>query len=527
MAVGAVCGLAGDLLLDTINDWKTIFTGKGEVNNSLGDYFQGALSGAVAALLAGKKSPKQLAIGAVLGMAIPWVTQQINDWKNILTGKGEKVDNKNLKDEIISGAIAGAMLGAPTPMGMAIGALIGIALPSLKALAANWEDVIGSISNALKTVKNTALKLISKIPGLGWVADYIDEVDNTGGTLGITKATLDYKNNDINFDEVGKFESLNETSKNATGSNLLKDIKSNGPLKTGNEGPLSLDSSLMPSVLGVNLVDPNSGGYGTLGPISNDKSNLVHGIPAVGLKELSLAGNIVSSNSIPYIAEGNKESLQNLDKTISSWGYDIVYTSAMGGHKAGTGHWKGNKVDLQLKKNGKPAHLTGEQLYALKDAGYWGRGTGALGWEPVYGQVGGGHYDLFIGNGSNAGSIQLASNDIKLNKNDMPTTAENQYVAMNTMNETTQATAEAQEASNGGIMDLLGNISNSVTMTAENSFNNGNLFSGLGDISSGSSNNQGQSLSFSIPNTNGGAGSSTGSVYQFGDVAKTPILYTL
>ena len=527
MAVGAVCGLAGDLLLDTINNWKTIFTGKGEVNNSLGDYFQGALSGAVAALLAGKKSPKQLAIGAVLGMAIPWVTQQINDWKNILTGKGEKVDNKNLKDEIISGAIAGAMLGAPTPMGMAIGALIGIASPSLKALATNWEDVISSISNALKTVKNTALKLISKIPGLGWVADYINEVDSTGGTLGITKATLDYKNGNIDFNEAGKFKSLNETFKNASGGDLLKNTKSSGQLKTGNEGPLSLDPSLMPSVLGVSVIDPNSGGYGTLGPISNGKNNIIHGIPTAGLKELSLAGNVVSSNSIPYIAEENKESLKNLDKIISGWGYDIVYTSAMGGHKTGTGHWKGNKVDLQLKKNGRPTHLTGEQLYALKKAGYWGPGTGALGWEPVYGQVGGGHYDLFIGNGSNTGSIQLASNQLKLDTQTMPTAAENQYTAMNMMNETTQATAEAQEVSSGGIMDLLGNISNGVATTAENTTSSiNNMFSGL-SISSAGSQNQGQNLSFSIPNTNGGAGSSTGSVYQFGDVAKTPILYTL
>ena len=34
-------------------------------------------------------------------------------------------------------------------------------------------------------------------------------------------------------------------------------------------------------------------------------------------------------------------------------------------------------------------------------------------------------------------------------------------------------------------------------------------------------------IAMNIPNTNGGAGNSTGSVYQFGDVAKTPILYTL
>ena len=71
----------------------------------------------------------------------------------------------------------------------------------------------------------------------------------------------------------------------------------------------------------------------------------------------------------------------------------------MGGqHKLGEkSHASGNKLDLQLKRGGKDAHLSQEQLNYLKALGYWGGTTGALGWEAVDGQIGGGHYDLHIG----------------------------------------------------------------------------------------------------------------------------------
>ena len=219
--------------------------------------------------------------------------------------------------------------------------------------------------------------------------------------------------------------------------------------------------------------------------------------------------------------------------TITSSYRDSKYNGDVGGAK-GSKHLTGNAVDLQV------SGMTPEQVSnVLRKANIpFARAirekSGNTQWLHLEYDPNGNNPGILANlNAATGKYVQVSpgkignANDIKLSTNDMPTTAENQYVAMNTMNETTQATAEAQEASNGGIMDLLGNISNSVTMTAENSFNGGNLFSGLGDISSGSSNNQGQSLSFSIPNTNGGANSSTGSVYQFGDVAKTPILYTL
>ena len=272
--------------------------------------------------------------------------------------------------------------------------------------------------------------------------------------------------------------------------------------------------------------EAGAGGYGSIGQLSqtNDKVNMIHGRQAVGLKDLSLRGSVVSSNSIPYIAEGNKESLQNLDRLLNEWGYEIVYTSAMGGHRPGTGHWKGNKIDLQLKKNGRPAHLTPAQLNVLRKAGYWGPGTGALGWEPVSGQVGGGHYDLYVANGSSSGTALASAGNLRLDTQDMPTTAENQYVAMNNMNETTMASVEANANSSGGIMDMLGSIGNSI----DNGFNSMSSSSNDGMSAVGGAIGGGMpNIAMNIPNTNGGAGSSTGNVYAFGDVAKTPILYTL
>lgn len=263
--------------------------------------------------------------------------------------------------------------------------------------------------------------------------------------------------------------------------------------------------------------DSNAGGYGTLGPQST--GGILHGVKATGLKEMGLKGSVVSSNSIPYIASQNEQALKSLDEILNSWGYEVIYTSAMGGHKPGTGHWKGNKVDLQLKKNGRPTHLSGQQLNMLGQAGYWGRGTGALGWEPVSGQVGGGHYDLYIG-GSNSGTALASAANIKLETNDMPTSQESQVFAMNEMNETAQASAENTANSNDSILGMLDSMNTNI---ASNSYSG---LSGMGqsvDISMPSM----PSISVSSGGTQGGAGSQTGNVYAFGDVAKTPILYTL
>lgn len=120
----------------------------------------------------------------------------------------------------------------------------------------------------------------------------------------------------------------------------------------------------------------------------------------VKMKDLGLRGKIDSGNSVPATLKKNAYNVQQLDHILASWGYDVTYTSNMGGkHKTGEkSHASGNKVDLQLTRGGQVAKLTSQQLEYLRKLGYWGGTTGALGWEAVNGQVGGGHYDLHIGN---------------------------------------------------------------------------------------------------------------------------------
>ena len=115
------------------------------------------------------------------------------------------------------------------------------------------------------------------------------------------------------------------------------------------------------------------------------------------LKEkYGLKGTIAKDNSVPWLKKENVGAMLQLDSMLNQWGYDVVYTSNMGGSHAGgsKSHASGNKVDLQLFKNGKPVHLSGNELNQLKAKGYWGGATGALGWEPHANQTGGGHYDL-------------------------------------------------------------------------------------------------------------------------------------
>lgn len=160
-------------------------------------------------------------------------------------------------------------------------------------------------------------------------------------------------------------------------------------------------SSLSSGAGSTGLSDTNIKMPDTLGEDYGSSSAIVNGIPAVAMKDLGLSGTIASTNSKPYISVKNADNLKILDSSLASWGYDTIYTSAMGGgHRVSPrGHSAGQKVDLQLKKNGKPTRMTPDQEKALITAGFAGSGTGALGWEPVAGQVMGGHYDYSVGGG--------------------------------------------------------------------------------------------------------------------------------
>lgn len=114
-------------------------------------------------------------------------------------------------------------------------------------------------------------------------------------------------------------------------------------------------------------------------------------------------------NTAPYTLAQNAKYVKQLDDFFTTRGYRPVYTSNMGGHTSG-GHVKGNKVDVQLfDKVGRAVKLSQAELAELRKSGYWGGSTGALGWEAVSGQVGGGHYDLFVGLSGATGALSKFS----------------------------------------------------------------------------------------------------------------------
>ena len=175
--------------------------------------------------------------------------------------------------------------------------------------------------------------------------------------------------------------------------------------KTNNTGELNRINAVLNSTLPANLATESK-----------------HGVDAVAMKNMGLRGSIWSENSIPYIAAANAGNLKALDNYVSGKGHNLIYTSAMGGHKVGSGHYKGNKIDFQTRGSVlTPAEY--EQLFKL---GYFGGNTGALGYEhknskgqtvgatpseykKLYeqGQVfmggkNGNHYDFSIANGTQA-----------------------------------------------------------------------------------------------------------------------------
>lgn len=147
-----------------------------------------------------------------------------------------------------------------------------------------------------------------------------------------------------------------------------------------------------------------------------------NGYDSYAMSDLGLHGAIWANNSKPYIRKGNEGNLQALDNSLHDWGYNFIYTSAMGGHSTG-GHVKGNKVDVQTQ-NGKV--LTPEQYRALYKSGAFGGNTGAVGYEfdksgnvttpemyeKMYksgkvfmGGQNGNHYDFYVAQGNMAAEL--------------------------------------------------------------------------------------------------------------------------
>jgi hypothetical protein len=116
----------------------------------------------------------------------------------------------------------------------------------------------------------------------------------------------------------------------------------------------------------------------------------------VNLSDLGLHGNIGERNSKPMVSAENGVRLQELDNILYSYGIgNFTYTSAMGGnHKEGErSHSAGQKVDFVTANHGRlPAELEKQ----LEAAGFWGKGTGAVGFEVDDPKTGKGHYDVSI-----------------------------------------------------------------------------------------------------------------------------------
>lgn len=110
----------------------------------------------------------------------------------------------------------------------------------------------------------------------------------------------------------------------------------------------------------------------------NTKGNLVY------MKDLKLAGIVPKGNSKPYIPVEHVGDIRYLDNTLNGMSLgEVKYSSNMGGaHNSGkNSHYNGKKVDVVT---GKP--LSVEQYTRLYNEGWFGSGTGAIGYEYYSGQ---------------------------------------------------------------------------------------------------------------------------------------------
>lgn len=448
-AIGAIVGITGQAAWnvgnDLINTITGMFTGTG--TSISGDtYLEGAIAGAVAGYAApgNAKTAKKIGIGAAIGIAIPWITKQVADLKAIFDGSGNyKANAKSLGEDILAGAIGGALMAAPNPMGMLIGGIIGASLPLIKSLVGDFDGTMAILKRGLASIAEFGKNLIThpidtfkKLFNIGQEEEtkigkaYEEGKQEYNKNSPVSKQIETLVPNKITEDELihkeDKKEELAQDITKITLDSIVNDEELNrGTILDNKYSDKGLTNTIVNATSGdldhisqeeISDSEKGSGGYGKLerGKSVTSKGNPYkqdlayrseqYGIDTVLLEDMGLHGSIndpwtSNGNSIPAISSKNKDSLQKLDKTLHDWGYDFTYTSAMGGHKFGTGHWKGNKVDLQIKTNKYPARMTPGQEQALIQAGFAQNGTGAVGWEPHGNQVGGGHYDLFLGDG--------------------------------------------------------------------------------------------------------------------------------
>jgi len=425
--IGATVGLAADVILDNVNTFKQLqnnkdMSGMDRLKKTGKLVLEDAIMGASLGALGG---PTGMLVGAVIGagagiiegIAANWdvIKAAFTSFTNTISEAWQKVSDIYNEEGVLG----------------VIKLVLGSAWEGVKSVGKkvyNWftdnEEESDAEKQSSKAVNNITKPLTeSAIPEADFTKDGI-VIKNKQ-----TDSNTDILQNDVkNLTQNSLVEQALSGNQGSSISSYLLEATSNNDNIADTQG-LTIDSGNNLSTVDTSGTTDMGGEVGSTdvqttpeeGTSDNYKTHIVNGIPAVSMKDLNLSGQIASINSKPYIAPNNVDNLKSLDSTINSWGYDIIYTSAMGGsHKGGPrSHAAGQKVDLQLKKNGKSTRMTKGQENALISAGFARNGTGALGWEPVAGQVLGGHYDYSVGGGkkgqpsspSESNEKQVASNN--------------------------------------------------------------------------------------------------------------------
>ena len=380
---------------------KTGFTG---LFSGLGRLFQGAMS-ALSGLVGALAPLAPLLIGLAGAIAIAYVgtkIKQATDKKideNPNLTQDEK-DKRHATNHIVGDTVTGTGIGASigAGIGLAGGPFAGITVPVGTAVGA----LIGGLGGLAKGTWDSFMN--------GWIGKDKKKDQNKQSEFAQLNDT---------FNE--KFESLSETLNSidenvqqilqalTTGASLFGGSGSGGILGAFKAlGEKIKNSSWWQEHVGTGGEEGGGGSSGAYKQYADNstktmwdkrakpKANSDYEDMRTLKAKYGLKGAIDKNNSVPWLKKKNVGAMLQLDSMLNQWGFDVVYTSNMGGnHKGGAkSHASGNKVDLQLFRNGKPAYLNAKQLAQLKAKGYFGGNTGALGWEKNAKQIGGGHYDL-------------------------------------------------------------------------------------------------------------------------------------
>lgn len=288
----------------------------------------------------------------------------------------------------------------------------------VKGIGSFFGNIFGALSKVVDSVSSAVTNFVNFLKTIPGIKKLFEEKGKGAAEAPSTKQGDAY-------DRIETFKKINELKqKGWTDEKIKKETSYGNSLhdyrkysrevlekyqKETGKDPFSKDFGLSTDSIVAMQLQKDKGYAANYGaPVAEHLStHRVNGVNAVAMKDLNLYGTIDGGNSKPYLAPESVEATKYLDNWLYQKGYGAVYTSAMGGHDIESGHGRGRKLDVQLFRNGKPAHLTADELNELQQLGYFGAGTGALGWEAHSDQVGGGHYDLLTARGGSAMLAEL------------------------------------------------------------------------------------------------------------------------